>query len=227
MLSKKPRVMLLAAGRGERMRPLTDHTPKPLLGINDDTSLIELHIKNLKLQGFTNIIINVAWLGQKIIEQLGDGDNYGVDIQYSNEHDTPLETAGGIIKALPLLGSEPFIAINSDIYSDFDYKLLALNPNELAQLILVPNPRFHPEGDFFMNSGKLDATIGEKYTFSGIAMYHPDFFKGLAIEVLALAPLLRKAILECKISAQVYSGNWFDIGTPERLNEIKSFLFKN
>ncbi len=219
--------MLLAAGRGERMRPLTDNTPKPLLEISNNTSLIELHIKNLKAQGFNDIVINIAWLGEKIIERLGDGLDYGVNIQYSNEFDTALETAGGIVKALPLLGSHAFIVINSDIYSEFDYKRLTLNQNELAQLILVPNPDFHPEGDFFMNSGKLHATAGEKFTFSGIAMYHPDFFKGLAIEIRALAPLLRSAIAQGKISAQVYSGNWFDIGTVERLNEIKSYLLKN
>ena len=150
--------MLLAAGRGERMRPLTDNTPKALVRIKDNSTLIELHIKKLKALDFTDIVINIAWLGEKIIDHLGDGSNYGVNIQYSDECDSALETAGGIIKALDLLGSEPFIVINSDIYTDYDFSFLQLHKNKLAQLILVPNPEFHPEGDFFIKNENCHPT---------------------------------------------------------------------
>lgn len=216
--------MLLAAGRGDRMRPLTDNTPKALVEVVNNTTLIEMHIRRLKSLGFTDIVINIAWLGKKIVNYLGDGSNYGVSIQYSDENDSALETAGGIINALQYLGSEPFIVINSDIYTDYDFSQLQLCQNKLAQIVLVPNPEFHPEGDFFIHNNKLHQSDGEKFTFSGIALYHPDFFKGLSPEVLALGPLLRAAITEFKIEAEVHYGKWFDIGTLERLSEIQSFL---
>jgi len=222
-----PKVMLLAAGRGERMRPLTDNIPKPLLEIQKNISLIEYHIKKLKFSGLTDIVINISWLGDQIVEFLGDGSNYGVNIQYSDERECALETAGGIIKALGFLGPEPFIVINSDIYTDYDPTLLQLKKNKLAQLVLVPNPEFHPEGDFYMNNKNLHPAQGEKFTFSGIALYHPDFFKGLEIGVLALAPLFQSAIADFKIDAEVFYGKWFDIGTPERLNEIKHELLNS
>lgn len=219
--------MLLAAGRGERMRPLTDSLPKPLLKIQNNISLIEYQIKKLKSAGLTDIVINISWLGDQIVDFLGDGSSYGVNIQYSDERECALETAGGIIKALKFLGPEPFIVINSDIYTDYDPAVLQLQKNKLAQLVLIPNPEFHPEGDFYMNNKKLHPAQGEKFTFSGIAMYHPDLFKGLPIDVLALAPLLRSAITEFKIEAEVFYGKWFDIGTPERLNEIKHELLNS
>ncbi len=226
MSNHKPKVMLLAAGRGERMRPLTDNTPKPLLKISDETSLIELHIKKLESLGLTDIIINVAWLGDQIIELLGDGSDYGVKIEYSNEGDSALETAGGVINALALLGTEPFIVINSDIITDYNFNKLQLHDNKLAQLVLVPNPAFHPDGDFYMNDNVIHPTEGIKWTFSGIAMYHPDFFKGLNVSVLALGPLLRTAISKYNINAEIHLGSWFDIGTPERLIEIQRLLNK-
>ncbi len=219
-----PKVMLLAAGRGERMRPLTDTIPKPLIEITDNITLIELHINRLKSLGFTDIVINVAWLGEKIMNFLGDGSRYGVTIQYSDETDNALETAGGIINALEVLGPDAFIVINSDIYTDYDFSHLQLKDDKLAQLVLVPNPEFNPEGDFFMKEKKLNATEGEKFTFSGIALYHPDFFKGLPQSKLALGPLLRKGITNSQINAEVYYGQWFDIGTPERLSEIQNYL---
>ncbi len=218
--------MLLAAGRGERMRPLTDTSPKPLLRITDDTSLIEFHIKKLKLLGLTDIIINIAWLGEQVIEQLGDGSDYGVKIEYSNEGDSALETAGGIINALVLLGSEPFIVINSDIVTDYDFTQLQLQDHKLAQLVLVPNPAFHPEGDFYMENNTVHPSAGTKFTFSGIGMYHPDFFTGLPLGVLALGPILRTAINDAKLDAEIHFGDWFDVGTPERLTEIQIRLKK-
>ncbi|MFV2060952.1 MAG: N-acetylmuramate alpha-1-phosphate uridylyltransferase MurU [Gammaproteobacteria bacterium] len=223
----KPKVMLLAAGRGERMRPLTDRIPKPLIEITANTTLIELHINRLKSIGFTDIVINLAWLGEKIVQLLGDGSRFGVTIEYSDEGDNALETAGGIINALDLLGAEPFIVINSDIYTDYDFKHLYLQQDKLAQLVLVPNPEFHREGDFFMKDNTINNSEGEKFTFSGIAMYHPDFFKGLAAGPLALGPLLRHAIADATINAEIYNGAWFDIGTPDRLSTIQNYLLNH
>jgi len=219
--------MLLAAGRGERMQPLTNTIPKPLLEIKNDTSLIELHIKKLKSLGFTDIVINIAWLGEKIVSKLGDGSHYGVNIQYSDEADSALETAGGIINALELLGGKPFIVINADIVTDYDFSQLQLRENKLAQLVLVPNPEFHPEGDFFIHNNSVHPLEGDKFTFSGIALYHPDFFKNCAAGVLALGPLFRHAIDNFSIEAEVYRGAWFDIGTPERFTDIKKYFDTN
>jgi len=224
---KPPVVMLLAAGRGERLRPLTDTTPKALININGETTLIETHLKRLKKLELTEIVINVAWLGQKIISHLGDGSQYGVNIRYSDESNSALETAGGIINALELLGSQPFIVINSDIYTDFDFRQLQLKQNKLAQLVLVPNPDFHPQGDFFILNNECHPSEGDKFTFSGIAMYHPDFFKGITVKVLALGPILQAAIAESQVNATLYNGLWFDIGTPERLTEIQKQLQKS
>jgi len=221
------KVMLLAAGRGDRMRPLTDNTPKPLLKLNESTTLIEAHIKRLNSVGLNEIVINIAWLGHQIVNYLGDGSRYGVNIQYSDEADTALETAGGIINALDLLGSEPFIVINADIYTNYDFSLLRLQDSKLAQLVLVPNPDFHPEGDFYIKNNVCHPTDGEKFTFSGIAIYHPNFFKGLTVDILPLGPLIRSAIAEFKINAEVYYGEWSDVGTPERLHEIQRSLQNN
>jgi MurNAc alpha-1-phosphate uridylyltransferase len=221
-----PKVMILAAGRGKRMQPLTDSIPKPLLEVTENTTLIELHIKRLQSLGFIEIVINVAWMGEKIISYLGDGSRYGVTIEYSNENDNALETAGGIINALDLLGSEPFIVINADIYTDYDFSHLRLQNNNQAQLVLVPNPEFNIDGDFFIKDDILNSSEGVKFTFSGIAIYHPGFFKNLPRGSLALGPLLREAISKSRINAEVYYGKWFDIGTPERLLKLQNYLLK-
>ena len=223
------KAMILAAGRGERMRPLTDTQPKPLLKVAGK-SLIEYHIEALVKVGVTELVINHAWLGEMIEAQLGDGSRYGAEIIYSKE-DQALETAGGIIKALDLLGEEPFIVVNGDIFTDYFFVNQAgLLGDAMAHLILVPNPEHHAQGDFYCQDHLLSdqegSNKGQRFTFSGIAYYKPEFFKNIAAGKQALAPLLRSAMSKQQVSGEVYGGFWCDIGTPERLAEInkKSLL---
>ncbi|MFW2374406.1 MAG: N-acetylmuramate alpha-1-phosphate uridylyltransferase MurU [Gammaproteobacteria bacterium] len=214
------KAMILAAGRGERMRPLTDHTPKPLLQIGPHR-LIEYHLHHLAKSGFKDVVINVAWQGQQIIETLGDGSAYGLNIQYSNEGQQALETGGGIVNALPLLGEEPFLVINADIWTDFPLGSINDKPlSGLAHLILIPNPLHNPEGDFTINKGFLGLEGTERYTFSGIAIYHRDFFKGQSANKFPLAPLFRDYAQRQLITAELYNGQWMDIGTRDRLNVL-------
>ncbi|MDE2309418.1 MAG: nucleotidyltransferase family protein [Betaproteobacteria bacterium] len=221
--------MLLAAGRGERMRPLTDHTPKPLLHAGGKP-LIVWHIERLAHAGITGLIINHAHLGAQIENTLGDGSRYGTHIRYSPEHPSALETAGGIAHALHLLGSEPFAVINSDIYCDYDFAHLparaaALHASgDVAHLVLVNNPVHHPTGDFGLQQGRVtDST--PKLTFSGIGIYQPALFAGIVRGTAApLAPLLRAQIAQGKVSGEHYRGCWVDIGTPQRLEELDKRL---
>lgn len=214
------KAMILAAGRGERMRPLTDTTPKPLLKI-DDYCLIEHHIFNLKTAGFTDIVINTAWLAEKLHQKLGDGNQYGVNIQYSDEKEA-LETGGGIKNALGILADEVFLVVNGDVWCDYDYsKLPALEKDNLAHLVLVNNPIHNTEGDFSIHEKKLSNRPEDKLTFSGIGLYRADFFKQKD-DKFPLAPLLRLAADENKISAEYFSGVWIDIGTPKRLEQLRN-----
>ena len=216
------KAMILAAGRGERMRPLTDQTPKPLLQAGK-YKLIEYHLHNLASAGFKDIVINVAWLGEQIIEALGDGSAYGLNIQYSNEGEQALETGGGIYKALPLLGDDPFLVINGDIFTD--YPLNKLNghvPEGKAHLVLVSNPEHNPDGDFCISQDKLALEGNKKYTFSGIGIYTRDFFGQQENAIFPLAPLFRKYAEQHLITAELYEGNWQDIGTIERLEKIRN-----
>ena len=218
--------MILAAGRGERMRPLTDNLPKPLLKVGGKM-LIEYHLEKLKAAQITDVIINHAWLGEKIEQALGDGTKYGLNIHYSSE-DEALETAGGIINALPLLGREAFIVINGDIYCDYDISNLPASLSGLAYLVMVNNPLHNPEGDFLLTkSGDIEPAGEKKLTFSGIGVYHPDLFKDYPGGKLALAPVLRKAMDQNKVKGEFYQGIWHDIGTPERLNELDLYLKNN
>ena len=208
------KAMILAAGRGERMRPLTDSTPKPLLKVGQHR-LIEHHILNLKATGFTELVINTAWLTDKIHQTLGDGSRYGVNIEYSDEKEA-LETGGGIKKALNLLGDE-FLVVNGDVWCDYDYSRLTTIPeNKFAHLVLVNNPEHNPSGDFSIKDNLLSNDSNNQYTFSGIGLYKADFFIQEAAR-FPLGPMLREAADENKISAEYYAGTWFDIGTPERL----------
>lgn len=225
--------MILAAGRGERMRPLTDHTPKPLLKVGGKP-LIVWHLERLAKAGFKEIVINHAHLGQQIEDALGDGTQWGISIQYSPEK-VALETAGGIANALHLLtdngeSDAPFLVVNGDIYTDFDFKAIALQANiheasSLANLVLIDNPPQHPQGDFAIENGLLK-NMGERMlTFSGIGVYHPSLFAEITRgEAAKLAPLLRKAIDNNAASAQYYPGVWHDIGTPERLKQLDEAL---
>ena len=221
--------MILAAGRGERMRPLTDTTPKPLLKIADK-SLIEYHIEALVKSGINDIIINHAWLGEIIEAQLGDGKRYDAKIQYSPEGQA-LETAGGIKNALHLLGEEPFMVVNGDIFTDYSFTQLKksvenLSTNQLAHLVLVNNPAHNPDGDFYCQDNRVfdpnrQALNGKQaYTFSGIACYSPKFFSELKPGKQSLTPMLRAAMAKQQVSGEIYQGLWWDIGTPERLKEI-------
>ena len=225
------RAMILAAGRGERMRPLTDHVPKPLL-IVGGKPLIVWHIERLADAGFKGIVINHAHLGAQIEAMLGNGAQWGVSIQYSPEK-VALETAGGIANALDLLGQDgnerqPFLVVNGDIYTDFDFTGIALQPGKHAHLVLVDNPPQHLQGDFAIEAGDLKHAGEQMLTFSGIGIYHPDLFAEIVKgQPAKLAPLLRQAIDHNRATAQYYQGVWHDIGTPERLKQLDESLLKH
>jgi len=220
--------LLLAAGRGERMRPLTDHTPKPLLEAGGKP-LIVWHIERLARAGITELVINHAHLGAQIAAALGDGTRFGVSIQYSAET-TALETAGGIANALHLLGDAPFAVINADIYCDYDVAQLPLhaaalgNSDDLAHLVLVSNPEQHPNGDFGLRHGRVTDGM-PRLTFSGIGIYKPELFRHIPRGTVApLAPLLRAQIALDRVSGEHYSGHWVDVGTPQRLQQLDNVL---
>ena len=209
------RAMILAAGRGERLRPLTDHTPKPLIEAGGKPLILHL-IKSLVEGGIDEIIVNTAHLGEKIQERLGDGQSLGARIHYSPEHEA-LETGGGIFRALPLLGQAPFLVINGDIATDFPFGTLKDRPIDLAHLILVPNPDHHPQGDFGLEEGLALDQGSPQFTFGGIGVYRPELFSECSAGRFPLAPLLRAAMLESRVSAELWPGFWMDIGTIERL----------
>ena len=220
------KAMILAAGHGTRMRPLTNHTPKPLLQVGGKP-LIVWHIEKLKKAGFNDIVINIAWLAEQIPKALGDGSKWGVRIEYSNEqNEGALETAGGIIKALPLLGEKRFLVISGDVWCDIDYSSIHLAENDLAQLVVVPNPKHNTTGDFVLNNGRLQSEGSKNCTFSGIAYYHPALFKGLPYGKQAIRYVLRDAMDRDKVGGIFHQGDWRDIGTPERLEELDKELKK-
>lgn len=219
------KAMILAAGRGERLRPLTDVTPKPLIKVNG-ISLIEYHLQNLAGAGFQQIVINTAWLATKIHQQLGDGKHYGVSIVYSDEG-SALETAGGIINALPLLGDEPFLVVNGDIWCGLDLSQLPeLSPDKQAHLILVNNPEHNPSGDFSMQQGLIKNDGEKKYTYSGIGIFSHAFFAETPPGKAALAPIIRNKSDKGLVSGQLYDGHWTDVGTKERLQLLEQQLKK-
>ena len=217
------RAMILAAGRGERMRPLTDKTPKPLLEVCGKP-LIQYHIEALRDAGFRNLVINHAHLGSQIVERLGDGEQFGVHIDYSAEPEGALETGGGIKQALPLLGERAFLVINADIWTDYPYQQLNREPEGLAHLVLIDNPAHNPEGDFQLN-GRQVAVEGEsRLTFSGIGVYQQDLFADSPDGAFPLAPLLRRAMQAGRVSGERFRGRWLDIGTPQRLADLNREL---
>ncbi len=213
--------MILAAGRGERLRPMTDTNPKPLLRVRGQP-LIERHVIGLARAGVERIVINLAWLGSLIREYLGDGARYGVAIAYSEEQPRALETAGGIFRALPQLGPGPFAVVNGDIYTDFPFETLRLAGDRDAHLVLVPNPPQHPRGDFGLERGVALPAAAIQYTFSGIAMYRSEFFAGCTDGVFPLKPLLLRSMAAQRCSAELYTGVWEDVGTPERLQALNA-----
>ena len=213
------KAMILAAGRGERMRPLTDHTPKPLLKAGGKP-LIVWHLLALAKAGVNEIVINHAHLGEQIESALQDGGEWGVHIRYSPEK-VALETAGGIANALPLLGDAPFLVVNGDVFTDIDYASMTLHAPHLAHLVMVDNPSQHLQGDFVLTAGMVKADGPHKLTFSGVGVYHPDLFVEIERgEAAKLAPLLRSAMAAQRVSGEYHRGKWYDIGTPERLAEL-------
>jgi MurNAc alpha-1-phosphate uridylyltransferase len=219
------KAMILAAGRGERMRPLTDHTPKPLLKVGGKP-LIVWHLERLAAAGFREIVINHAHLGAQLEATLGNGSLWGLTIVYSPEK-IALETAGGIANALPILGTEPFLVINGDVFTDMDFAQLQHTPmpSEWAHLVLVNNPPQHALGDFAFEDGKLSLSGANKLTFSGVAIYQPILFDSVTQgETAKLLPLLRMAIVQGKVGATHFTGVWHDIGTPERLQSLDEEL---
>ena len=212
------RALIFAAGRGERMRPLTDVTPKPLLEAGGKR-LIEWHLENLARAGVREVVINTSHLAEQFPAALGDGSRWGLRIAYSYEGTEPLETGGGMLRALPLLGAEPFIAVNGDIFTDFDFSTLPQNPHGLAHLVLVDNPAHHPQGDFALEHGLVRDE--PRLTFAGIGVYRPELLGGRTPGKFSIVPILRAAMPEDRVSGEHHRGTWNDIGTPQRLAELR------
>jgi MurNAc alpha-1-phosphate uridylyltransferase len=215
------KAMLLAAGRGERMRPLTLEKPKPLLEVGN-RPLIVWHLERLAAAGFKDIVINVSWLGQQIEEYCGDGERWGVSIQYSREAE-PLETAGGIVRALPLLGDLPFAVINADIWTDFAFQdLHRRHAGSGAHLVLVPNPAHNATGDFSLIDGRVKHAENDTLTYAGVGVYAPAFFEACEPGKRPLKPLLERAIDAGTLCGECFEGRWTDVGTPERLARLNA-----
>lgn len=212
------KAMLLAAGRGERLRPLTDELPKPLLTVGD-RSLIEHHIARLAAAGFHDLVINTAHLGALLVKRLGDGRSFGVRIYYSPEPPGALDTGGGIAHAWPLLGSGPCVVVSADVFTDYDFRSLPEQPDGLAHLVLVDNPPHHPEGDFCLHGDRVGLALPEAktLTYSGIGVLRRELFSECTAIKFALGPLLRHAATQGQITAEHHRGLWLDVGTPERL----------
>ena len=219
------RARVLAAGRGERMRPLTDAQPKPLLRVGGKR-LIEYHLERLAAAGFREVVINTAWLGDKIEAALGTGGAFGLSITYSHERPEALETGGGIFNALPLLGSAPFLLVNGDVWTDIDFGALRRDPpaGSLAHLVFVPNPPHHARGDFLLENGLVSEGEGSRQTYSGIGIFRSQFFAGCQPGKFPLLPLLRRAIAQRALSGEMHEGRWYDIGTTERLAALDAEL---
>jgi len=213
------RAMILAAGRGERLRPLTDTIPKPLIEVAGKP-LLEHHLQALSDAGFTEIVINQGHLGDMLPAVIGDGGRWGIRIHWSDEQPAALETGGGIHKALPLLGPSPFLVLNSDIWTDYPLKRLRAIKCDWAHLVMVPNPANKPDGDFSLVNGRIRDLDAGKHTFSGIAVYHPRLFQGCTQGKFSVVPLLRAAMEEHLVTGELYAGRWVDIGTPERLRSL-------
>lgn len=231
------KALIFAAGLGERMRPLTDHTPKPLLAVAG-VPLIEWHLQRLAALGIKDVVINTSWLAEQFPQQLGDGSRWGLRLHFSYEGTTPLETGGGMCNALPLLGDAPFIAVNGDIWSDFNFTRLPSTLDGLAHLVMVANPEHHPRGDFILGQdGQLrDDGDAARLTFSGIGLYRPALLQDWRAVIgdaegsaetpprFKLAPLLRAAMAKGAISGQRHTGAWTDVGTPQRLQQLDAEL---
>ncbi|MDH3619537.1 MAG: nucleotidyltransferase family protein [Gammaproteobacteria bacterium] len=214
------KAMILAAGRGERLRPLTDENPKSLVEVRGET-LLERHLHNVHAAGIRTVVINLGWLGDRIVERVGSGSRYGLEIVYSQEGDDVLETGGGIHKALPYLGSDPFLVVNADIYTDMPVPNVELSADHLGHLVMVPTPEYRDHGDFDIEDGLVRNRERAAHTFSGVAIYRPEFFDGCEAGRFPLAPMLREAADLGQLSGSLYEGLWADVGTPERLATLQ------
>ena len=208
--------MILAAGRGERLRPLTDSLPKSLVEVRGQ-SLLERHLENIRKAGITDVVINLGWLGAQIMERIGSGGAYGVNVVYSPEGDNILETGGGIHRALPMLGTDPFLVVNADTYTDMPVPALELGDEQTGHLVLVPNPDYRERGDFSLAGGVIGNSGDVMHTFSGVAVYRPEFFAGCEAGRFSIVPILREAADAGMLRGSLYEGLWVDVGTPERL----------
>jgi MurNAc alpha-1-phosphate uridylyltransferase len=212
--------MVLAAGRGERLRPITDTLPKPLVPIAGKP-LIAYHLEALARARIREVVINLSWLGEKIRTALGDGGRYGVSIAYSEEGPTPLETGGGIHRALGLLGAEPFLVVNADVWTDMDFsRVPAIDDGADARLMLAPNPPHHPRGDFGLEGDFIVAGEAERFTYTGIGIFRPQLFEGCVPGKFPLLPLLQRALAARRLRGELYRGEWLDIGSPDRLAQL-------
>lgn len=212
--------MLLAAGRGTRLRPITDATPKALVEVRG-TSLLERHLRALRAAGIDRVVINLGWLGEQIVDRVGSGTRFGLDVIYSPEGDDVLETGGGIVRALPVLGSAPFMVVNADVYTDMPLPPPALGDADDGHLVLVPTPDDKDRGDFDLQDGRVRNSADPCLTFSGIAVYRPEFFAACEPRRFALAPMLRAAADTGRLSGSIHRGVWSDVGTPARLAELE------
>ena len=222
------KAMILAAGRGERMRPITDHTPKPLIAVAG-RPLINWHLDALQAAGITEFVVNTGWLSERLHAHLGDGRARGLSIAWSDEGWPALETGGGIHRALPLLGDAPFLLVNGDVWTDYPLARLVeraarLPEQDLAHLVLVPNPAHNPRGDFGLAGGRMIPACAESLTYSGIAVLRPALFAEADAGAFPLAPLLRDAAIRGRVGAELHGGRWSDVVTPERLATLETQL---
>jgi len=213
--------MILAAGRGERLRPLTDNVPKALVEVRGE-SLLERHLNTVKAAGFDTVVINLGWLGDKIVERVGSGSGFGLNVIYSPEGDDILETGGGIHRALPMLGDAPFLVVNADIYTDMPLPAAELGDDDVSHLVLVPTPAHKSNSDFVLVDGRIRNGDIPDLTFSGVAVYRPEFFSNCAAGRFSVVPMLRTAADAGQLSGSIYAGLWRDVGTPDRLNELNA-----
>jgi MurNAc alpha-1-phosphate uridylyltransferase len=217
------KAMLLAAGRGERLRPITDSVPKPLVQVGG-RPLIAWHLAALSRAGIREVVINLSWLAERLRAALGDGSAYGVSITWSDEGPVPLETGGGICRAVPLLGPGPFLVVNADIWTDIDFATLALANTSLAHLVLVPNPAHNARGDFGLDGDRIVSRDTDRFTYSGVGLYRAEFFAGCTAERFPLLPLLNRAIGEGRVTGELHRGAWSDVGTAGRLAQLEARL---
>jgi N-acetyl-alpha-D-muramate 1-phosphate uridylyltransferase len=217
------KAMVLAAGRGERMRPLTDTQPKPLLSVGG-RPLIAWHLAALARAGIREVVINLSWLSDQVRAALGDGAAYGVSITYSEEGPVALETGGGIFRALPLLGPDPFLVVSGDVWTDVDFARVQLAPDALAHLVLIPNPPHHPRGDFGLEQGWVVSRDSERLTYANVGIYRPEFFAGFADGRFPLIQPLNRGIAARQVRGELHGGEWCDVGTPQRLAELDQRL---